>query len=95
MDIQIHNLVKAFDSLWLEDYMHNAYDTLLSHNRDDKVALLYESNNKNIVAINTSVGVTDIVNIPKIVQQGRTMGTMPTLQGIGYNNSNHKPAGNF
>ena len=74
MDIQIYDLVKAFDSLWLEDCMNDAYDTLSSHNRDDKVALLYESNKKNLVAVNTSVGVTDRVNIPKIVQQGGTWG---------------------
>ena len=74
VDIQIYDLVKAFDSLWLEDCMNDAYDTLSSHNRDEKVALLYESNKKNLVAVNTSVGLTDRVNIPKIVQQGGTWG---------------------
>ena len=46
------------------------YDTLAEEHRDDKVALLYKSNEVNMVAIKTRVGLTDRTNIPKIVQQG-------------------------
>ena len=74
VDIQIYDLEKAFDSLWLEDCMNDAYDSLGTAGRDEKLALLYESNKENLVAINTSVGLTKRVQIPKIVQQGGTWG---------------------
>ena len=74
IDIQIYDLEKAFDSLWLEDCMNDAFDTLGKSHRDDKVALLYESNKENLVAVNTAVGITRRVSIPKIVQQGGTWG---------------------
>jgi hypothetical protein len=70
IDIQIYDLEKAFDALWLEDCMNDVFDTLGKLNRDDKVALLYESNKKNLVAVNTAVGLTDRIPIDKIVQHG-------------------------
>ena len=54
--------------------MNDVFDTLGKSNRDDKVALLYESNKKNLVAVNTAVGLTDRISIDKIVQQGGTWG---------------------
>jgi hypothetical protein len=74
IDIQIYDLEKAFDASWLEDCMNDVFDTLGKSNRDDKVALLYESNKKNLVAVNTAVGLTDRIPIDKIVQQGGTWG---------------------
>ena len=62
IDIQIYDLEKAFDALWLEDCMNDAFDTLSRENRDDKVALLYESNKENLVAIKTGVGLTERVS---------------------------------
>jgi hypothetical protein len=35
-------------------------------NRNNKLALLYESNRKNMVAVNTAVGMTERVNIANI-----------------------------
>ena len=58
IDIQIYDLEKAFDALWLEDCMIDAYNTLPSGARDDKLAVLYESNAENLVAVNTAVGLT-------------------------------------
>ena len=74
IDIQIYDLEKAFDALWLEDCMIDAFDTMGKSNRDEKVALLYESNKKNLVAVNTAVGLTKRICIEKIVQQGGTWG---------------------
>ena len=54
--------------------MIDAYNTLPSSARDDKIAVLYESNKENLVAVNTAVGLTERVSIPKIVQQGGTWG---------------------
>ena len=74
IDIQIYDLVKAFDALWLDDCLNDLFDTLSPSNRNDKIALLYQSNVDNLVAVNTAVGITERVQIPKIVQQGGTWG---------------------
>ena len=85
IDIQIYDLVKAFDSLWLEDCLNDTFDTLDNNLRDEKLKLLYDGSKKNLVAINTAVGLTDRVSIDRLVQQGSTWGpllcsnTMDTL----------------
>ena len=70
VDIQIYDLVQAFDALWLEDCLNDLYDALPDNKRDDKLALVYQTNVKNLVAVNTAVGQTERVNMPNIVQQG-------------------------
>ena len=74
IDIQIYDLQKAFDALWLNDCMNDLHDILEKPFRNDKIALLYESNKENLVAVKTAVGMTDRVNVPQIVQQGGTWG---------------------
>ena len=76
IDIQIYDLEKAFDALWLEDCLNDIYDNVPEDNKNDKIALLYDSNKVNMVAVKTAVGLTDRVNIPTIVQQGGTWGSM-------------------
>ena len=61
VDIRIYDILKAFDALWLEDCMNDLYDSLPSEQQDDKVALIYEVNRTNLLAVNTSVGLTDRV----------------------------------
>ena len=72
VDIQIYDIEKAFDALWLEDSMNDLIDTIPTEQQDDKMALLYEGNMDNLVAMNTAVGQTDRLNIPRIVMQGGT-----------------------
>ena len=76
IDIQIYDLQQAFDSLWLEDCLNDLVDTLPEEDRDDKVALLHETNQVNMVAVKTAAGLTQRENIPNIVQQGGTWGSM-------------------
>ena len=76
VDIQIYDLQKAFDALWLHDCLNDIYDTLPEHKRNDEISLLYESSKVNLVAVKTGFGLTDRVNIPNIVQQGGTWGSM-------------------
>ena len=77
IDIQVFDLEKAFDSLWLEDCMNDMYDSLMEENRNEKLALLYMMNHKNLVGIRTREGLTERINTPDIVQQGGKFG--PTL----------------
>ena len=76
IDIQIYDLMKAFDALWLEDCLNDIVDNIPEEKQDDKIALLYESNKTNMVAVKTAVGLTERVNMPNIVQQGGTWGPM-------------------
>jgi hypothetical protein len=48
IDIQIYDLEKAFDALWLNECMNDLFDTLSEDHRNDKIALLYESNRNNL-----------------------------------------------
>ena len=76
IDIQIYDLVQAFDALWLQDCMNDVYDCLPHEERNKNLALVYELNRVNLVAVNTPVGQTERVNLPKIVQQGGGWGPM-------------------
>ena len=76
IDIQIYDLVQAFDSLWLEDCLNDVYDALEEDSKDDKIAMLYDINKQNKVAVNTAVGQTERIDIEKIVTQGGTWGSL-------------------
>ena len=76
MDIQIYDVEKCFDALWLEDCMTDLYDTLPQQARDDRLALVYQLNRENYVAVNTAVGQTDRVQIKNIVMQGGKWGPL-------------------
>ena len=60
IDICIYDLEKAFDCLI------DLYDTLPEDQCDDKLALVYEANRSNLVAVKTEVGLTDRVIIEKL-----------------------------
>ena len=42
IDMQLYDIEKCFDALWLEDCMSDLYDTLTPDSRDDKLALVYK-----------------------------------------------------
>ena len=74
IDIQIYDLIQAFDALWLADCMNDMYDTLPEEEQDEKLALMYEGSKNTNVAVNTAVGQTDRVPISDTVQQGGVFG---------------------
>ena len=82
IDICIYDLEKAFDALWLEDCLIDLYDTLPEEQHDDKLALVYEANRSNLVAVKTAVGLTERVNIEKVVTQGGTFGPIECANSI-------------
>ena len=86
IDVQIYDVEKCFDALWLEDCMLDMYETIPPHARDDKLALIYEMNKENYVAVKTSVGLTERVMLPSIVMQGGKWGPLKcsnTMDKIG------------
>ena len=86
VDIQIYDVEKCFDALWLEDCMLDLYETLPSEERDDKLSLIYKMNQDNYVAVNTAVGQTERVNLKNIVMQGGKWGPLKcsnTMDKIG------------
>ena len=76
IDIQIYDIQKAIDALWLEDSLNDIFENLPEDNQNDKIALLYESSCTNMVAVKTPLGLTKRVNMPHIVQQGGTWGPL-------------------
>ena len=63
VDIQIYDIEKAFDALWLEDCLNDIFDNLSEKNRNDKFSRLYESSKTNMVAVKTAVGLTERINV--------------------------------
>ena len=82
VDIQVYDLEQAFDALWLEDCLNDLYDSLPDSSHDDKLALVFETNVSNLVAVNTGVGQTERVAIDRIVQQGGGWGPMECSNSV-------------
>ena len=76
IDIQIYDIQKCFDSLWIEDCFNDLYDVLPASRRNNKISLLYKANETNLVAVKTPAGLTDRVNLPYIIQQGGVWGSL-------------------
>ena len=58
------------------------YDSLPREQHDDKLALVYEGNRNNLMAVNTAVGLTNRVNISKVVTQGGVFGPLQCSNSI-------------
>ena len=72
IDIEMIDIRKCFDSLWLEDCINKMYETGI---QNDKLALIYEGNSKNQVAIKTpGAGLTNKFPIERVVMQGGVLG---------------------
>ena len=67
VDIGVYDVFKCFDSLWLEECINDLYESGLTN---DKLNLIYISNEHANIAIKTSSGKTDPFSINKIVMQG-------------------------
>ena len=86
VDIQIYDVEKCFDKLWLEDCLLDLHDTLPLEGRNDKFSLIYKMNEDNFVAIKTTAGLTDRINLKQIVMQGGKWGPIKcsnTIDHIG------------
>ncbi len=60
VDIHMYDMRKCFDGLWLEECCNALFEAGVT---DDKLALIYEGNKMNYVAIKTPNGLTKRVEI--------------------------------
>ena len=73
IDIHLYDLSKCFDGLWLEECCNNLYEAGIT---DDKLAMIYEGNQTNRVAVKTPGGLTRRETIERIVTQGGVTGSL-------------------
>ena len=74
LSLQIYDIVKAFDSLWVENCMNDLLDTIEDDRHDDKVATLYKLNETNMIKVKTPMGESEEFITNNIVQQGGNWG---------------------
>lgn len=66
-DINVYDVKKCFDSLWLSECINDLFEAGLDN---DKLCLLYYSNISASIALKTSSGMSERFNINKTVMQG-------------------------
>ena len=73
VDIHLYDLRKCFDGLWLEECCNNLFEAGIT---DDKLAMIFEGNRTNKVAVKTPGGLTNRVLMERIVMQGGVLGPL-------------------
>ena len=71
IDVHMYDLTKCFDGLWLEECCNDLYESGV---QDDKLAMIYEGNKINHVAVKTPGGLTERRAITRVVTQGGVTG---------------------
>ena len=89
VDVQLFDIEKCFDALWLEECINDLYDSGLDN---DKLPLLFMENSNAKIAVKTSSGLSKRKSIKNIVMQGTVWGsifctaTMDKLGKLAYAN---------
>ena len=73
IDIQVFDVEKCFDALWVEECINDLYESGL---RNDKLSLLYLENQNAQIAVKTASGTSKRVNIKNVVMQGTVWGSL-------------------
>ena len=71
IDLHLYDLAKCFDGLWLEECCNDLYESGVT---DDKLAMIYEGNRTNQVAVKTPAGLSERRTIERVVTQGGVTG---------------------
>ena len=81
VDVTAYDVEKWFDSLWLKDCINDLHDSGI---KDDRLALVYESNRNNKISINVpAVGETEPIDIGEVVMQGSSWGSIMCSNSVG------------
>ena len=67
VDIQVYDIEKCFDALWVEECINDLYDAGLDN---DKLVLLFLENQNAKIAVKTNGGISNRVSISNIIMQG-------------------------
>ena len=82
VDIAVYDLKQCFDAMWLTQAMNDLYEVVEEKERDDKIAMLYEINRENKVAVKIpSVGLTERKDINNVILQGSLSGPCSVFGG--------------
>ena len=73
IDLQVYDVEKCFDSLWLQECINDIYEAGL---QNDKLPLLFLENSNAKVAVKTSNGTSQRIDIKNIVMQGSVWGSL-------------------
>ena len=73
IDIQIYNVAKCLDSLYLKKCCNDLYEAGIT---DDKLAVIFEGSQEINVAINTPAGQTKRIPMHENVQQGEALSSL-------------------
>ena len=91
VDMQIYDVEKCFDALWLQDCVNDVFEAGL---QNDKLPLLFLENSNAKVAVKTPNGISERINIKNIIMQGSVWGSlfctasMDKLGQLAYENEN-------
>ena len=83
VDIELFDIEKCFDSLWLKECLNDLYESGL---KSDNLNLLYEGNKECFIAVKTPCGQTERISIKETVMQGSVWGPLcctTTMDKIG------------
>ena len=73
VDVQVYDVEKCFDSLWVEDCINDLFETGF---KNDKLPLLYLENQTAKIAVKTPHGISKRRTINNIVMQGTVWGSL-------------------
>ena len=83
VDIELFDIEKCFDSLWLKECLNDLYESGL---KSDNLNLLYEGNKECFIAVKIPCGQTERISIKETVMQGSVWGPLcctTTMDKIG------------
>ena len=73
VDIELFDIAKCFDSLWLKECLNDLYEAGLDNSN---LNLLYEGNRECLISVKTPSGQTERISIKEIVMQGSVWGPL-------------------
>ena len=73
IDVQVYDVQKCFDALWMQECINDLVDTGLTN---DKLLLLYLENQNAMISVKTPTGSSRRVAVKNIVMQGTVWGSL-------------------